>query len=198
MLNIVTLNQWIKTNFMSLKKGFKMEENKTQEVVEEKTETTEPKEEAKAEEPKKEEKTFTQDEVNEIVKTRLAKEKKGIHSKEELQEFTNWKESQKTEAEKQAEKEKENQEVVAERDNLRRENLLLKKGVNDDDLDYVLFKVSKLEGNFEENLTQYLADNPKYLKSYEEPKKTVDLGGEHSEESPNDDDEFVKKIMGIK
>lgn len=161
------------------------------------TETTETTQVEQTNEVVKEEKTFTQEEVNEIVKTRIAKEKKGIPSKEELQEFTNWKESQKTAEEKNAEKEKENQLILTERDNLKRENLLLRKGVKEEDIDYVLFKVSRQEGEFKDNLESYLTENPKYLKSYVEPTKTIDLGGNHSNEKPNDD-AFVNKIMGIK
>ena len=46
------------------------------------------------------EKTFTQDEVDAIVKERLAKAKKGIPSKEELTKYNEWKESQKTQQDK--------------------------------------------------------------------------------------------------
>lgn len=45
-------------------------------------------------------KTFTQEEVNDIVETRLAKLKKDIPSKEELQQYNDWKQSKKTEQEK--------------------------------------------------------------------------------------------------
>ena len=58
---------------------------------------------------------------------------------------------------------------------MQKENAVLKAGVKDaDDIDYVLFKVSKMEGEFEENLAKFLNDNPKYLKGEElnEPKAT--------------------------
>ena len=45
-------------------------------------------------------KTFTQEEVNSIVEERLAKVKKNMPSKEELQQYNEWKETQKTEQEK--------------------------------------------------------------------------------------------------
>ena len=45
-------------------------------------------------------KTFTQEEVNSIVEERLAKAKKNMPSKEELQQYNEWKETQKTEQEK--------------------------------------------------------------------------------------------------
>lgn len=47
-----------------------------------------------------ERKTFTQEEVNSIVEERLAKAKKNMPSKEELQQYNEWKETQKTEQEK--------------------------------------------------------------------------------------------------
>lgn len=48
-------------------------------------------------------KTFTQDELDAIVKDKIAKVKKGQPSKEELEAFKQWKESQKTEEEKRTE-----------------------------------------------------------------------------------------------
>ncbi|AMN31752.1 hypothetical protein [Clostridium perfringens] len=51
----------------------------------------------------KEEKTFTQADVDRLIKERLAREKKGQPSKEDLEAFNNWKESQKTEEEKKNE-----------------------------------------------------------------------------------------------
>lgn len=120
------------------------------------------------------EKTFTQEELNKIVQERLDKEKKKMPSKEDLKAFRDWKESQKTEAEKQAEKEAEYQKTLNELNTLKQTNAILEAGVNKDDADYVLFKVNKMEGDFEENLTKFLKDNPKYLKqeTQTEPKAT--------------------------
>lgn len=50
-----------------------------------------------------EEKTFTQADVDKMIKERLAREKKNQLSKEELEEYKAWKESQKTEEEKRNE-----------------------------------------------------------------------------------------------
>ena len=120
------------------------------------------------------EKTFTQEELNKIVQERLDKEKKKMPSKEDLKAFKDWKESQKTAEEKQAEKEAEYQKTLNELNTLKQTNAVLEAGVNKDDADYVLFKVSKIEGDFEENLTKFLKDNPKYLKqeTQTEPKAT--------------------------
>lgn len=121
------------------------------------------------------EKTFTQEELNKIVQERLDKEKKKMPSKEELKAFKDWQESQKTAEQKQAEKDAEYQKTLNELNTLKQTNAVLSAGVNKDDADYVLFKVSKMEGEFEENLAKFLKDNPKYLeKELEttEPKAT--------------------------
>ena len=115
------------------------------------------------------EKTFTQEELNKIVQDRLDKEKKKMPSKEELKAFKEWQESQKTAEQKQAEKDAEYQKALNELNTLKQTNAILEAGVNKDDADYVLFKVSKMEGEFDENLAKFLKDNPKYLKQELEP-----------------------------
>lgn len=108
-------------------------------------------------------KTFTQDEVNALIESRLARAKKQMPAKEELDAFKTWKESQKTEAERLAQREKEFHEIMSERENIKRENIVLRSGVDHEHADYVLFKVSKLDGDFDENLKVFLTENPKYL-----------------------------------
>lgn len=121
----------------------------------------------------KAEKTFTQEELNKIVQERLDKEKKKMPSKEDLKAFKDWKESQKTAEQKQAEKDAEYQRTLNELNTLKQTNAVLEAGVNKDDVDYVLFKVSKMEGDFDENLTKFLKDNPKYKESEPEGQKAT-------------------------
>lgn len=110
-------------------------------------------------------KTFTQDEVNNIVKERLAKAQKGIPSKDELAKYNEWKENQKTQQEKYDEllvKDGEKDKAIT---SLQMENAVLKAGINDsDDVEFIIYKVSKMDGDFSDNLKQYLMDNPKYTK----------------------------------
>ena len=122
------------------------------------------------------EKTFTQEELNKIVQERLDKEKKKMPSKEELKAFKDWQESQKTAEQKQAEKDAEYQKTLDELNTLKQTNAILEAGVNKDDADYVLFKVGKMEGEFEENLAKFLKDNPKYLKQELETIETKATG----------------------
>ncbi len=104
-------------------------------------------------------------EAQKIADAMLAKKMKGMPTKEELKAFKEWQESQKTAEQKQAEKEAEYKEKDTKISELEKENAVLKAGVTDaDDVDYILFKVSKMDGEFEENLAKFLKDNPKYLK----------------------------------
>lgn len=108
-------------------------------------------------------KTFTQDEVNSMLK----KEKQKAEKKYEgidVAKYKEWVESQKTAEEKRAEKEAEYAQKDTKISELQKENAVLKAGVKDaDDIDYVLYKVGKMDGEFEENLAKFLKDNPKYL-----------------------------------
>ena len=144
-----------------------MEENKTtvedvkvEETGKVDTQTTEKNEE-------KAEQTFTQDQVNSMIK----KEKQKIENKYkdiDIAKYKEWEESQKTAEQKQAEKEAENKAKDIKLTQIMRENLVLKSGVKEaDDVDYIMYKVSKMEGEFEENLAKFLKDNPKYLKGQE-------------------------------
>lgn len=113
-------------------------------------------------------KTFTQEEVNGIVKERLAKAQKGIPSKEELAKYNEWKESQKTQQDKYDDLVKNSNEKDHTISILEKENAVLKAGITDqDEVEFICYKVGKMDGDFKENLTQYLADNPKYTKKQE-------------------------------
>ncbi|MCI8470396.1 MAG: hypothetical protein HFJ35_02730 [Clostridia bacterium] len=136
--------------------------------------------------------TFTQEEVNAM----LTKERKKMPSKEELQAFKEWQETQKTLEQKQAEKETEFQNALSKNAELEEENKVLKAGVNIDDVDYVVFKVAKMEGDFEENLQSFLKENPKYLKqeNIENNNQNTDinLGGNHENKTQITKEEFNK------
>jgi hypothetical protein len=145
-----------------------------QEVQEVETETTIT-EEVENNSEKVVEKTFTQQELDNIVKERLAKAKKGIPSKEELAEYNEWKESQKTQQDKYDELVKKDGEKDTTISNLQKENEILKSGVTDsDDVEFILYKVGKMDGNFSDNLKNYLADNPKYTKKQEQKATDVE------------------------
>lgn len=135
------------------------------------------------------EKTFTQNEVNELIESRLARAKKQMPSKEELEDFKNWKESQKTESERQAQREQEFHQIHSEKEHLRRENVVLRSGVNWDDADYVLYKVSKIDGEFEENLKAFLTENSKFIHNSSTVKNTGVISTANSK--INDDEGYL-------
>lgn len=113
-------------------------------------------------------KTFTQEEVNGIVKERLAKAQKGIPSKEELAKYNEWKESQKSQQDKYDDLVKNSNEKDHTILTLEKEIAVLKAGILDqDEIEFICYKVGKMDGDFKENLSQYLADNPKYTKKQE-------------------------------
>lgn len=113
-------------------------------------------------------------EAQKIADAMVAKKMKGMPTKEELKAFKDWQETQKTDEQKQAEKDAEYAKKDTTISELQRENAVLKAGVkNADDIDYVLFKVGKMEGEFDENLAKFLKDNPKYLGQEQEERKAT-------------------------
>ena len=136
-------------------------------------------------------------EAQKIADAMVAKKMKGMPSKEELKAFKDWQETQKTAEQKQTEKEVEYQKTLAENENILQENKVLKAGVNTDDVDYVVFKVSKMEGEFDDNLTEFLKNNPKYLKQNQEPKDESKgtSTGVHTQKQNTNQDSGVMSIL---
>lgn len=89
--------------------------------------------------------------------------KSKLPSKEEMEEFKKYKKSKKTDAEKAAEKETAYQKALTDVEEKDKTIAILRSGVSRDYEDFVQYTVSKMDGDFEENLTQFLKDNPKYL-----------------------------------
>lgn len=134
---------------------------------------TEEKTEVSGEQPvekteKEEVKTFTQDEVNAM----LAKEKKKMPSKEDLKAFNEWKESQKTESEKQLEKDKKIEALEKQLTYAENKSVVANAGVDSKFQKFVLSEVSEIEGDFEDNLKDYLKENPQFLIQKVEAPKT--------------------------
>lgn len=119
-------------------------------------------------------KTFTQEEVNTIVSDRIKDFKKKLPSDDDMKAFNEWKESQKTEAEKHQDVLNENQSLKNRITELENMAVVANAGVDSKFQKFVLSEVSK-EGNFEDNLKDYLKENPQYLQvkeNAETPKTT--------------------------
>ena len=118
------------------------------------------------------EKTFTQSEFEKALKTALAKR---LPPKEEREQFEKWRESQQTMEEKMSVLRVTNTKLEDEIEKLRHENAVIKAGVDKEAVEFIQFKVEKMDGDFEENLQEFLSDHKKYVT----PKTTVVEAAEH-------------------
>lgn len=109
------------------------------------------------EEEQQEEKTFTQAEVDALISKRLAKERKNQPSAEELTAFRAWKQEQDGGKDETATRE-DLDSALAELEMARRESYLLRKGVDPEDVDYYVYRISKEmdgETDFEDAAKEY-------------------------------------------
>lgn len=133
-------------------------------------------------------KTFTQDEVNAM----MAKERSKMPSKEDLKAFNEWKESQKTETEKSLEKDKKIETLEKQLAYAENKSVVANAGVDAKFQKFVLSEVSELEGEFEDNLKDYLKENPQFLINKVETPKT---NGVATKKISDDADDGVTAIL---
>lgn len=144
----------------------------------------------------KEEKTFTQEEVNRMIKDRVAREKKDQLSKEELKAYQDWKESQKTEAQKQSEAltnaEKAKQDAEERANTLEAKVICLSKGVLADSVDDVVILAKAMvseEVTMDQAVDKVLEKYPSFkgVQQQEENKGfKIGAGSEKQKENVND------------
>lgn len=108
--------------------------------------------------------TFTQDEVNRMISQRLAQERRNQPNADELAAFREWKKTNapKSDADKLLEMTGERDNAQSELELSRRENYLLRQGVDPEDVDYYVYKISKEMGDkesFEDAAKKYLKDH---------------------------------------
>lgn len=97
------------------------------------------------------EKTFTQADVDALIQKRLERERKKFPNDEEMTAYRAWKDSQQTEQERwnklQGERDTLSGKLTAaegERDNLKRELYVLKKGLSGEEAEFIAFKAGKM------------------------------------------------------
>lgn len=97
------------------------------------------------------EKTFTQADVDALIQKRLERERKKFPNDEEMTAYRTWKDNQQTEQERwnklQGERDTLSGKLTAaegERDNLKRELYVLKKGLSGDEAEFIAFKAGKM------------------------------------------------------
>lgn len=170
------------------------QENVQNEVETTNVETTENTETQTAEE--KVEKAFaTQEEFNEALKKEVARKTKNLPSKEDLKEFNEWKESKKTEEDKKNEILSENETLKKQLAYAENKSVVANAGVDAKFQKFVLSEVSEMEGEFEDNLKDYLKDNPQFLISKVETPKT---NGVATKKISDDADDGVTAILKAK
>jgi len=163
---------------MAEEKDTDMDQGKTQEAA---AETTTAQEQGK---------TFTQAEVDKIISDRLKREREKLPNDDELKSYREWKKAQQSEAEKAAEREKEYQALQSKSIELERENAVIKAGVKADDVEFVIFKVSRMVGDFKENLDSFLAENKKFT----EPVTENVPGTKHNPSTTDQDANFIAAV----
>ena len=97
------------------------------------------------------EKTFTQADVDKMIQARLDRERRKYPSEDEMTAYRTWKDSQQTEQEQQAKREKEfadNKSALtaaqAEVQQLKREKYVLSKGLTGEEAEFIAFKALRM------------------------------------------------------
>lgn len=137
------------------------------------------------------EKTFTQEEVDAMIGKRLAKAMKGMPSEDELTAYRSWKEGQAGEKERWDKLTGERDSLSAklgtaesERDQLKREIYVLKKGLTGDEAEFIAFKAGKMvddKTTFEQAVDTLTADRKKTTFDW-----TAPVGGGKPQTGEND------------
>ena len=137
------------------------------------------------------EKTFTQAEVDAMICNRLAKAMKGMPSEEELTAYRTWQTGQAGEKERwdklTGERDTLSGKLTAaesERDQLKRELYVLKKGLTGEEAEFIAFKAGKMvdeKTTFEQAVDSLTADRQKITFDW-----TAPVGGGSSKTGEND------------
>lgn len=97
------------------------------------------------------EKTFTQADVDKLIQSRLERERKKYPSEEEITAYRRWKDSQQTEQERQAKRDKDLADsksaltaAQAEIEQMKRDKYVLAKGLTGDDAEFIAFKALRM------------------------------------------------------
>lgn len=125
---------------------------------------TDPQTEGTGTEPvkKAEKNNFTQEEVNAMILkevNKVIKKYEGV----DLKKYKEWEDQNKTNEEKYADIVKENEKLKNDLAYAENKSVVANAGVDSKFQKFVLSEISDLDGDFKENLTNYLKDNPQYL-----------------------------------
>jgi len=139
------------------------------------------------------EKTFNQAEVNAIVQSRLADERKKMPSKDDLAAFRAWQAEQKKdepESDEAREALRKLAETEAKLERLQNRDTVIKSGVQPSYADFVAYETAKLiddETDFEAALQTYLDANAQFKTEAQPPPVTAASGMRHGQAPPKTD-----------
>lgn len=108
-------------------------------------------------------KTFTQDEVDQIVADRLARERKKLPADVDLKKYREWQKNSQTDAEKYSAMEADLKASQAEVAMLRNQQAVAKAECKPEFAEFVADKVAKMGEDFEKNLADFKKSNPQYF-----------------------------------
>lgn len=151
-----------------------------------------------AENSQTEGKENVESEVQKMADAIVAKKLKGMPTKEELKAFKEWQDSQKTEVEKQNELTQKMTDTKLENDKLKQRLAVADADVSKEFRDFVRFTVSEMEGDFEDNLQEFLKANPKYLQKEEVATETSKTNGVATKKIGNNAEDGVEAILKAK
>lgn len=150
------------------------------------------------------EKTFTQKEVDEIVKQRLSRATKDMPSKDELKAFKEWQDNQKTAEQRNAEKitAAENGRTAAEKraEAAEAKCTALTKGVRPEVLDDVItLAMSKVgdDKTVEQAIDEVIKKHPSFCAAEKAPEKKPSFLGASGSGNNSQNDDAVRAIMGL-
>lgn len=142
---------------------------------------------------KTETKTFTQEEVNAMVlkaEQKISKKYDGV----DLKKYKEWEESNKTNEEKYADILKENEKLKNDLAYAENISVVANAGVDSKFQKFVLSEVSTLNGDFNDNLTKYLKDNPQFSSgSKQNENRTTGMSQNGVNKSVSDNKAYLDK-----
>lgn len=109
------------------------------------------------------EKLYTNEDLEKAVENRLIRERKLREKDPEYKAFKEWQSSQKTEAEKQTEKDNTLSQLQSENAMLKAEKQVIAANVKPEFAEFVASKVMAMGEDFEKNLSDYKKNNPHFF-----------------------------------
>lgn len=178
----------------------KSDADQTEAVEDQQTQSASPEGASNEEQQKEGEKTYTQEDVDNLIAKQISK----MPAKDEWEEFKTWKKKQKESEdppersldERIAELERKLQQSEQEAIHLKQLNEIRSSGANDDFVDFAAYEVSKLVGedkDFKTALAEWKKANPQFFGE----KKPISTGMRHRSSPSTEEDGVIKRFKEL-